>query len=96
MGNFKARLLAVVMIVISIGLIYYNWQQLLQENQYSTKLAAFAPLIGVGGLFLLLFPTMGGKPETGREKVFVLLVFIIGMAAGLCNWYFMDPGFFGK
>jgi hypothetical protein len=39
---------------------------------------------------------MGGKPETAREKVVVLLVFGVGVAAGLVNWYLMDPGFFGR
>jgi len=26
----------------------------------------------------------------------VLVVFVIGLLAGLCNWYLMDPGFFGR
>ena len=95
MYYFKTRFFALVLIIISIGLIYYNWQQLLQEREYSTKLAAFAPLVGIGGLFWLLFPAMGGKPETAKEKIVVFLVFVIGLAAGLYNWYLMDPGFFG-
>jgi hypothetical protein len=93
--HIKTRIFALLLIIISIGLIYYNWQQLLQEREYSTKLAAFAPLVGIGGLFWLLFPTMGGKPETAKEKIIVLLVFVIGLAAGLYNWYLMDSGFFG-
>jgi hypothetical protein len=93
--HIKTRIFALLLIIISIGLIYYNWQQLSQEREYSTKLAAFAPLVGIGGLFWLLFPTMGGKPETAKEKIIVLLVFVIGLAAGLYNWYLMDSGFFG-
>jgi hypothetical protein len=58
-------------------------------------MAAFAPLGVVGGLFLLIFPTMGGKPETTKEKVLVFAVFAIGLVAGLINWFLMDPGFFG-
>ncbi len=96
MKHFKTRILALVLIIISVGLVYYNWQQLLHEHEYSTKLAGFAPLIGIGGLFLLVFPSMGGKPETAKEKVIILLVFIIGLAVGLFNWYLMDPGFFGR
>jgi len=42
-----------------------------------------------------LFPTMIGKPNTTQEKVVVLLVFIVGILAGLVNWVLMDPGFFG-
>jgi hypothetical protein len=96
MKHFKTRILAVILTVGSAVLVYYNWQQLLQHREYSTKLAAFAPVVGIGGLFLLFFPAIVGKPETGREKLIVMLVFVIGLAAGLYNWYLMDPVFFGK
>jgi CDP-diglyceride synthetase len=94
--HLKARIFAVVLILVSIGLIYYNWHQLLQEREYSVKLAAFAPLCVIGGLFLLIFPSMAGKPTTTKDKIIVLIVFVIGMAAGLINWVLMDPGFFGR
>lgn len=96
MRHLKARLLAVVIILIFAGLMYYNWRQLAEEGRYSLKLAAFGPVGVVGGLFLLLFPGKGGKPETTRDKVVALLVFGVGLAAGLLNWYLMDPGFFGR
>ncbi len=96
MRHPKARLLAVAIILIFAGLMYYNWRQLAEEGRYSQKLAAFGPVGVVGGLFLLLFPGKGGKPETTRDKVVVLLVFGVGLAAGLLNWYLMDPGFFGR
>lgn len=60
------------------------------------KLAAFGPVVGIGGVFLLLFPAKGGKPTTAKEKIVVLVVFVIGLVAGLINWYLMDPGFFGR
>ena len=88
--------MAVVIILISGGLMYYNWQQLNSEGRYSMKLAAFGPVGVVGGLFLLLFPGKGGKPETAKDKVIALLVFGCGLIAGLYNWYLMDPGFFGR
>ena len=96
MNHWKARLLAVVIIVIFGGMIYYNWQQLTSEGRYSMKLAAFGPVGVVGGLFLLLFPGKAGKPETTRDKLIALLVFGVGVLAGLYNWYLMDPGFFGR
>ena len=96
MNFLKARLLAVVIIVICAGLMYYNWQQLAAEGEYSLKLAAFGPVGVVGGLFLLLFPGKGGRPETTRDKIIALVVFGVGLAAGLLNWYLMDPGFFGR
>lgn len=95
MGHLKSRLFALALIAVSAGLIYFNWHQLKTEGTYSLKLAAFGPVGVVGGLFLLLFPGKGGKPETTRDKVLALLVFGAGLAAGLYNWYLMDPGFFG-
>ena len=96
MGRLKARLPALAIIAVFAGLIYYNWHQLRAEGSYSLKLAAFGPVGVVGGLFLLLFPGKGGKPETTGDKVVALLVFGAGLAAGLYNWYLMDPGFFGR
>jgi hypothetical protein len=96
MGYWKARFFAVVIIVVSAGLTYYNWHQLSTDGKYSLKLAAFGPVGVVGGLFLLLFPAKGGKPQTTGDKIIVMVVFGIGLVAGLINWYLMDPGFFGR
>ncbi|MBV8856632.1 MAG: hypothetical protein JOZ02_06710 [Acidobacteria bacterium] len=96
MRHLKARLLALAIIAIFAGLIYVNWHQLRTEGSYSLKLAAFGPVGVVGGLFILLFPAKGGRPETTRDKLIALLVFGVGLAAGLYNWYLMDPGFFGR
>jgi len=96
MQHMKARLLAIVLILVSLGLIYYNWRQLLQDGSYSMKLAAFGPVITIGGIFLLISPSRAGKPTTTKEKITVLLVLLVGLLAGLVNWYLMDPGFFGR
>ena len=96
MRYLKARLLGVIIILIFGGLTYYNWHQLNTEGRYSLKLAAFGPVGLIGGFFILLFPAKGGKPETTRDKIIALLVFGVGLAAGLVNWYLMDPGFFGQ
>ncbi|HXT63651.1 MAG TPA: hypothetical protein VN696_11505 [Pyrinomonadaceae bacterium] len=92
----KTRIFALVIILIFAGLTYLGWHQLLSEGRYPFKLAAFGPVGIVGGLFMLLFPGKAGKPETTKDKVLVLLVFGIGLLAGLVNWYLMDPGFFAK
>ena len=96
MHYIKACFLALVIIVVFLGLTFYNWHQLLQEGRYSSKLAAFGPVGVIGGLFILIFPSMVGKPTTTKEKIIVLIVFGIGLVAGLINWYLMDPGFFGR
>ena len=95
MHYVKARILGLVIILVFLGLTIYNWHQLLQERRYSLKLAAFGPVGVIGGLFILIFPSMAGKPTTTKEKIIVLTVFAIGLVAGLINWYLMDPGFFG-
>ena len=91
----KQRLFALVLIIVSAGMIYYGWHLLRTEGVYYMKMATFAPLGVVGGIFLLLFPTMSGKPNSTRQKVIVFAVFAIGIVAGLVNWFLMDPGFFG-
>ena len=96
MHNIKARLLAIVLILVFGGLTYLTWHELLTTGRYSLKMAAFAPVGIIGGLFLLIFPTRMGKPQTTRDKIIVLLVFGLGLLAGLANWYLMDPGFFRK
>ena len=91
----KQRLFALVLILAFAGLTYYNWHQLWSENKYSLKMAAFGPVGVIGGFFMLLFPTMIGKPNTTKERVIVFIVFGVGLVAGLINWFLMDPGFFG-
>jgi hypothetical protein len=91
----KQRLFGLLLIVACAGMIYYGWYLLRTEGQYYLKMATFAPLGVVGGIFLLLFPTMGGKPNTTKQKVIGFAVFAIGIVAGLFNWFLMDPGFFG-
>jgi len=93
--HIKARLFAILLTLGCAVMIYYGWYRLREEGVYSLKMAAFAPLGVVGGIFLLLFPTMAGKPETTKAKVIVFAVFAIGLVAGLINWFLMDPGFFG-
>jgi hypothetical protein len=96
MRHAKMRLLGLVLILLFAGLTYYNWHQLANEGRYSLKLAAFGPVGVVGGLFVLLFPAKAGKPQTTGDKLTTLLVFAVGLAAGLANWYLMDPGFSGR
>ena len=92
----KARLLAIVIIAVFAFLTYINWHQLWNSGTYSMKLAAFGPVGLVGGLFLMVFPNKAGKPTSTGDKILLLLVFAVGLLAGLVNWYLMDPGFFGR
>lgn len=91
----KQRIIAVLLILFSGVMIWYGWHRLWEQGVYSLKMATFSPLGVVGGFFLLLFPSLGGKPNTTKEKIIVFVVFAVGLIAGLINWFLMDPGFFG-
>ena len=91
----KQRIIALLLILFSAAMVYYGWYRLWEEGVYSLKMAAFSPLGVVGGLFLLVFPSLAGKPTTTKDKVIVFIVFAVGLLAGLINWFLMDPGFFG-
>jgi len=94
MGYWKVRLFALVVIAIAAVMFYFSWQQLINEGQYSMKMAIFTPVIAVFGVFLLFFPQKIGRPETTLDKLLNLLVFGVGLAAGFYNWYLMDPHYF--
>ncbi|HYX27419.1 MAG TPA: hypothetical protein VE863_02540 [Pyrinomonadaceae bacterium] len=94
--HIKTRLLAVILIVVFAALTYLGWHELTTTGSYHLKLAAFAPVGIVGGFFMLAFPAKAGKPQTTGDKLLVLVVFAMGIVAGLVNWYLMDPGFFHR
>lgn len=87
-------LFSLAIIAVSAFLTYNNWQDLLNEGIYSPKLAVFGPVGVVGGLFMLFFPGMSGTPNSTGQKVLLMFVFAIGVAAGIYNLYLMDPSFF--
>src|SRR5690349_3544304 len=95
MSHLKQRLIAILLILFSAAMIWYGWYRLREEGVYSLKMATFAPLGVIGGVFLLVVPSMGGKPTTAKQKAIVFVVFAVGILAGLVNWFLMDPGFFG-
>jgi len=92
----KQRLFALLIIVICGSLTWYNWYQVAHEGTYYPKVAVFGPVGIVGGVFLLLFPSMAGKAATTKQKLLVFLVFAVGIVAGIVNLYLMNPGFFGR
>jgi hypothetical protein len=96
MRSLPMRLFGLMIMLIFAGITYYNWQTVLSEGTYSMKMAVLAPAGAIGGLFIMLFPGRGGRPNTTRDQFLVLLVFGIGLAAGIYNLYLMDPGYFGR
>jgi hypothetical protein len=66
--HWKMRLFGLALMVGFAGLLYYDWYKLIEEKQYYTKLAVFAPLGIVGGLFILLFPTKVRYKREARRR----------------------------
>jgi hypothetical protein len=94
--HLKARLFAVVLILGASALIYWNWHQLNTEGKYSLKLAAFAPLCVVGGLFLLFFPTRAGKPDTNVRQNYRPDRVRYWVVGGIGKLVLMDPASLGS
>ena len=94
MGLWIIRLFGLGAGLFAAGLIYYNWQQLLRDGTYSFRIAGIAPIFVLLGLYIMIFPTKIGRPETALDKFMAILLVVIGAAAGAYNWYMMDPGSF--
>ena len=94
MGLFMVRLFGLGGSLLSAAIVYFNWQELLSDGTYSLRAAGIGPLFVVYGLYIMVFPTKIGRPETAMDKFMVILLTVIGMAAGAYNWYLMDPGKF--
>lgn len=90
----KQRIYALILTLVSAGVLYSTWYDAQHSGSYYLKAAAFAPVGIIDGIFLMIFPQFGGKPETGRAKVIVLSIFAVGLLAGLYNWYLIDPSNF--
>ena len=94
MGLWMMRLLGLVAGLISASLTYMNWQRLINNGTYSFRIAALAPIGVAMGLYVMLFPTKAGVPQTALDKFLAFLVLGIGVAAGAYNGYRMDPASF--
>ena len=64
--HLKARLLAIVLILVFAGLTYLSWHELLTTGRYSIKMR-FATVGIVGGLFLLAFSTKARRYSTATR-----------------------------
>jgi len=88
---WQIRLFALAIVLISGAMIYYNWQEIINEGTYSFRIAALAPIGVVFGIYLMFFPTKIGRPETTLDKILIFLLLAVGFGAGVYNWYLMDP-----
>ena len=90
----KQRISALILALVSAGILLETRFEAQHGDRYFLKAAAFTPLGIVGGIFLIFFPQFFGKPETTREKLVALAIFAVGLAFGLVNWYSIDQQVF--
>lgn len=93
MALLVIRLFGLGASLIAAAVVYLNWQELLRDGTYSLRAAGAGPMFIVYGLFVMLFPTLA-KPETKFDKFMAFFALLLGAAAGIYNWYLMDPAKF--
>ena len=87
----KRRVLLALFTLLCLGATLYNWHILRLESRYYPKLAIFAPCGAILFGAVSLFPKLTGPvaPEEKRKKYLQGAVLLLGLAAGLINWYAM-------
>jgi hypothetical protein len=88
MDHSKARVFALLLIAVSVAMIYINWRHRLEDHTYSMKMAAFGPVIGIGGIFLWRAEFSGGFPVHRRMLSKVTLA-SGATRARFCNEWFL-------
>ena len=75
--------------LLCLGTTLYNWHILRLEDRYYPKLAVFAPIGAIVFGAVSLFPDLAGPvaPEEKRKKYIQGALLLLGLAAGLANWY---------
>ena len=87
----KRRLFLALFALLCLGATLYNWHILRVEHRYYPKLAIFAPFGALLFGAASLFPNLAGPvaPEERMRKYLQAAVLLLGLAAGLINWYAM-------
>ena len=87
----KQRFFVGLFALLCLGATLYNWHILRLDNRYYPKLAVFAPIGAIVFGAVSLFPDLAGPvaPEEKIRKYLQGAVLLLGLAAGLTNWYAM-------
>jgi hypothetical protein len=87
----KQRLFLAVVALLGLGTTLYNWHILSSEHRYYPKLAFFAPCAAVLFGAVSIRPSLAGpvSPADKLKKYRQAALLLLGVAAGLINWYAM-------
>ncbi len=85
----KSKLFCAGMVIVSGGLIIWNWYHLFQTGAYYPKVALLAPICFAIFLLFLLFPALLVQPRDKKSEAIVIVVTLAGLALGGLNWYLM-------
>ena len=85
------RLLLLLFALLCLGATLYNWHIIRLEHRYYPKLAVFAPCGAIlfGAASLLPNLACPVAPAEKTRKYLQGAVLLLGLAAGLINWYAM-------
>jgi hypothetical protein len=90
--QLKGRLFGLVLFLVFVGMIAYNWYLLINEGYFYVKMSGVAPFGALGGLLIMAFPQMAGRPDPKDKKrntLVVIVMVILGLALGGVNFYLM-------
>jgi hypothetical protein len=87
----KQRLFLAVVALLGCGATLYNWRILGFEHRYYPKVAFFAPCFAVLFGAVSVVPSLAGPMSLAdkHKKYRQAALLLLGLAAGLINWYAM-------
>jgi hypothetical protein len=91
-SQILGRLFGLLMFVAFSGGVLYNWHLLINEGYYYLKLSGIAPFGVVGGLAIMISPSLAGPPSRmdKKSRAVVWILVLVSLALGGLNFYLMQ------
>lgn len=85
------RLVFWLFALLGASLTAYEWHAVRSGNFYHPMAAVFGPWCAISFAVLGVFPRLAGKPapEEKTKKAVQGILLVLGLGAGLFNWYAM-------
>jgi hypothetical protein len=91
----KARLLGLLIVLIGLGGIIFNWYSVINRNQYLLKASFLFPIFVFLGISIIIYPTTKeiNIAKYGTEQLPLKyyprgqkILILIGLVGGVLNW----------